>query len=212
MNIAFRVSEPSQKLTGFYDQLAKVSTHLIVYEHSASQVHIHGLVVDCKVSTDTLKNWIKKHLGIKAYDKSKWSFKTEYESKPVDYNFITYMSKGKLEPVFNTLPMSEVDGYKNQWIQPERYSSKEKEDKITIWNIAQEADQIYRSQYEEFEYGSGEGDIVIERMVPIIIKLLRKYKKGFDEFMVKKIFITAMSSHERFSRVIMDKLKFSFTR
>lgn len=208
MNIAFRVSEPSNKLIGFYDQLSKVSTHLIVYEHQASQIHIHGLVIDCKVSTDTLKNWIKKCMGIKVYDKSKWSFKTEYEGKPVDTNFITYMSKGKLEPVFSNYTLSEIEKFKNAWIQPEKVSSKEKEDKITIWNIAQEVDQIYRQQYGEYEHnGIDEFHLVIERITPIIIKVLRKYRKGFDTFLVKKILTTALSSHERFTCVIVENLK-----
>lgn len=208
MNIAFRVSEPANKLTSFFIELSKHSDKLVVYEHQASQVHVHGLVINCKVSTDTLKNWIRKVLGIKVYDKSKWSFKTEYQGQPVNAQFITYMSKGKLDPVFNhNVQPSDIDAYRNAWIQPEKFHSKDKEDKITIWNIAQEADQIYRSQYEEFQYGSGELDIVVERMVPIIIKILRKYKKGFDTFMVKKIFTTAMSSHERFTCVITENLK-----
>lgn len=214
MNIAFRVSEPAAKLSGFYDQVKTVSTQLVVYEHRASQVHIHGLIIDCKVSTDTLKNWIRKCLGIKVYDKSKWSFKTEYEGKPVDYNFITYMSKGSLIPHYTTLTLSEIEKYKNAWIEPTKFHSKEKEDKITIWNISQEVDQIYRSQYEEFQAGDGidEFNKVIERMVPIIIKVLRKYRKGFDEYMVRKIMTTAMSSHERFACVIIEKLKWGFNR
>lgn len=214
MNIAFRVSEPAERLVSFYDQIKSSSSDLIIYEHKASQIHIHGLIIDCKVSTDTLKNWIKKALGIKAYDKSKWSFKTEYKDKdnevhPVDYNFITYMAKGSLIPYLTTVSEDIIEKYKNDWIEPQKFHSTEKDPKITIWNISQEVDQIYRSQYGEYQVYDGIESFssTIENITPIVIKVLRKYRKGFDVFMVRKIITTAMSSHDVYSRVLTDSLK-----
>lgn len=70
---------------------------MVVYEHTeASRPHIHMLLVGCSVSTDTLKNYIKKELGV--ISSRDWSFKTAKS----DYdNYIKYMSKGYIEPCYN---------------------------------------------------------------------------------------------------------------
>lgn len=84
---------------------------MVVYEHTdASRIHLHFLVEECTVSTDTLKNYFKKELGV--VNSRDWSFKTATKvpivvqetnkySRGGFSEYIKYMSKGKHEPVFN---------------------------------------------------------------------------------------------------------------
>lgn len=91
--LAIRITRPYSALVPFFDKLQQHSDKLIVYEHTESaRPHIHGLIVNCKPSTDTLKNWIRSVVG--KVEKTDWSF----VSKDVNEKFITYMSKGNLEP------------------------------------------------------------------------------------------------------------------
>lgn len=112
MPLAFRVSRSYDQLTTFITKLSNSSSKLIVYEHDATRLHIHGLVIGCKVSTDTLKNWIKDALNCEKFAKSDWSFITQdKQGNPVDDNFITYMSKGVLQPRY---VLNYDDDYINQ--------------------------------------------------------------------------------------------------
>lgn len=110
--LAIRVTKSAEALRSFYDRLDQASDKYIIYEHNerSDNIHIHGFIVNCMVSTDTLKNWIKKDVGtVKA---SEWSFKTA-----TDYKFITYMSKGCLTPYkVHNFDMQEIEQYKSEWV------------------------------------------------------------------------------------------------
>lgn len=115
--LAFRISSSYDDLISFCDKLSRNSDKLIVYEHDASRVHVHGLVSNCKVSTDTLKNWVKTALSVDTFPKSDWSFITkDKQGNNVNDSFITYMSKGQLDPkcVYG-YDLDEVSQYKMQW-------------------------------------------------------------------------------------------------
>lgn len=127
---AVRLSRTFQELAGFFDRLASHNIQHIVYEHTAdedvSRTHIHALLLDVKESTDTLKNWVKKTLNVTEYERTDWSFKTTYKKDDVQITityetmpgFITYMSKGHLQPVLNSaFSDSEVELARNQWKQ-----------------------------------------------------------------------------------------------
>lgn len=115
--LAFRVSRSFDELPSFITKLSESSTHLIVYEHDATRVHIHGLVKDLKVSTDTLKNWIKHDCDTTKFPKSDWSFITkDKQGNPVNDSFITYMSKGDLQPRYcKGFDSDVVEQYRLQW-------------------------------------------------------------------------------------------------
>lgn len=91
---AIRITRASCDLSGVYDRFAGVSTMLVVYEHpDEGNVHVHMLMMGCKVGTDTLKNYVRKEVGtVLAKD---WSFKAK-----ANKDFIAYMSKGKYDPVY----------------------------------------------------------------------------------------------------------------
>lgn len=90
---AVRISEAYQRLEPFFARLVDTGTpRLVVYEHPGGHAHCHALL-ETKLSTDTLKNWVKKALGVTVYPKTNWSFKTAEND-----GFITYMSKGQYDP------------------------------------------------------------------------------------------------------------------
>jgi len=127
--LACRVTNSFSDLSEVFVKISLNSEKIIFYEHSeeVSRVHVHFLVENLTVSTDTIKSWIKKGLNVEKYPATDWSFKTTWinsktkKSSPVDYNFITYMSKGKLNPKFKKgFTETEIDNYKNSFVD---YSS-----------------------------------------------------------------------------------------
>lgn len=97
--------------------LEGVTERLVAYEHGedVNRVHIHVIVDKCQCSTDTLKNYIKKHCPVPPRAGNKfWSFK-----KASDINgAITYMTKGIYEPVFvKGFTENELDECKDRWVE-----------------------------------------------------------------------------------------------
>lgn len=120
MNIAFRITETFDNLRALCDLLQGNCSAVVIYEHDATRVHIHGLIKECKVSSDTLKNYVKRSLGVTTFPKSDWSFKTLHEGEPVGDGFITYMSKGVLQPRFvYGYTDEQIEHYKLKWIPKE---------------------------------------------------------------------------------------------
>lgn len=125
MNIAIRVTNSYEDLRSFCDQLVTCCDKVVIYEHEASRVHIHGLLINCKVSTDTLKNYVKRALSVNTYPKSDWSFKTLHEGNPVNDDFIIYMSKGSIDPVMvKGYTVDEIQLFKSRWVTKTDYRAK----------------------------------------------------------------------------------------
>jgi len=127
-NFAFRISrsyaDVGFELITLYEHCEKV----IVFEHEAdddiARTHIHGLLMGCARSDDTIRNtYLKKYFhekeGRKVYDYEliqKWKDKTTNVIKPVDMNYITYMGKGSLEPKYlKAIPKDESSEYVSMW-------------------------------------------------------------------------------------------------
>lgn len=113
---AVRITEPYIRLKPFWDRLAEGAPKLVVYEHTDGRIHCHALV-ETTLSTDTLKNWVKKALQVTAYPKTDWSFKTAENDR-----FITYMSKGRLNPLVCVgYSPEQIAELRSQWVeQPPR--------------------------------------------------------------------------------------------
>lgn len=109
--LALRVTRSYAGLKSFFEKLSTNCDKLVAYQHDeSSRVHVHALVVACKPSTDTLKNWIRTVVG--PVEKTDWSFVT----KNVNENFITYMSKGNLAPVCcYGFTNDQIEAYKAAW-------------------------------------------------------------------------------------------------
>lgn len=128
---AFRLSYEYDSLKEFVIEVAKVCSRIIIYEHHSdtgcSRTHIHGLLMDCEVTSNTLKNWVKKVLNMTP-QKTDWSFVTYYTKKPSKEHItiteqnhggtITYQSKGSLNYKFNKGFTEEfINECKSQWIE-----------------------------------------------------------------------------------------------
>lgn len=105
------------------EKFCEVSEKVLVYQHdsdtSVSRTHIHCYLCKVSVGTDTLKNYVKKVLGVVTPDE--WSFKTTYNKKrnKVDDGFVTYMSKGKLDPVYNKgFDPIDIMRLTQAWVEP----------------------------------------------------------------------------------------------
>jgi len=110
--LAIRITFPYLRLEQTFSKIKDASQRVIVYQHDASRVHVHALVVGCTVSTDTLKNWVMREINGKV-TRDSWSFKTAQNEE-----FITYMSKGNLTPVFVSGYQPEViEAFRSKWVQ-----------------------------------------------------------------------------------------------
>lgn len=127
MLYAVRLSRKYEELEQFFNSLED-SPILAVFEHleddEVNRTHVHFLI-DTQLSTDTLKNRIKKCLDVKSFPKTDWAFTTTYkdhQGKTVDVNldFITYMSKGILKPKL-IRGIDDYEQYVNKWVQPQQY-------------------------------------------------------------------------------------------
>jgi len=106
---AVRLTRSYNDCSGACLRISGVVEKMVVFQHSdASRIHVHMLLEACSVSTDTLKNYIKKELGV--IGSRDWSFKTAMKVPIVTVDsqldggftqYIKYMSKGNLEPLFN---------------------------------------------------------------------------------------------------------------
>lgn len=101
MDCAFRITIPYAEIgAGFLEGLAELSDTLVIYEHEAdeevSRTHCHGLMLGCKRGQDTIRNKYFKNI----YAKQDYSLVAKTLNKVIDKKFITYMSKGKLNPKY----------------------------------------------------------------------------------------------------------------
>lgn len=93
-NYAIRISRSAIVLSKVFEKMKTAGEMVIAYEHpEEGNVHCHILIMECTVSTDTLKNYIKKEIG--DVGRTEWSFKSG-----ADKDFISYMSKGKHDSVY----------------------------------------------------------------------------------------------------------------
>lgn len=102
MNYAPRLSFPYKDIAPWVSRVAMVSEKVIFYEHSDNpdNIHCHGLIYGLSVDKDTIKNWLKETLRLTP-TRTQWTFPEQYKGRSVNDDFISYMSKGKLDPVWN---------------------------------------------------------------------------------------------------------------
>lgn len=160
--LAFRISRSGDELAKVFDQMLQSCDKYIVYQHEAddeiSRTHVHGLIEGCKVSTDTLKNWVKKALDVKAFPKTDWSFVTELQGKPVTEDFITYMSKGTLSPIRSSWDEARVDELKNKWSDEYVTRGMKRQFKIVQMLTPQEAKKTYNQMIDDIDGRIGDRD------------------------------------------------------
>lgn len=121
--LAFRISRSYTDLLPFIERISTKCSRMIIYEHNDSaRIHIHGLIDGCEVSTDTLKNYVKCSLNVSTFSKSDWSFITQdKQGNPAGDKFITYMSKGILQPRFiKGYDTDTTEQYRLSWVAKQK--------------------------------------------------------------------------------------------
>jgi len=192
--LAIRVTRPCLDLVTFFNKLEERCTKAIFYQHDesgrVSRTHIHGLIVGCQVSTDTLKNWIKADVG--AINKTDWSFVT----KDVNEQFITYMSKGLLEPAYNKgYTEEEIYNYRTAWVDKPK-----KQTTLTQYRVISEKPETARQRQNDMlqpvidyftenpkEFGS-------RNVVQEIVKVIRKHKIVVGRYKIRDFFDYVMAT------------------
>lgn len=214
MNYAIRMTFKWSEVSVLFHDL-KEAKALVVYEHmDGTRPHIHAYVEEMTITPQTMKNRLTRLLGFKPH-KTDWSFKTDADRK-----FITYMSKGHLQPSYvKNIDEAEIDGYRSQWIERRQPSPEMKAKSITSWDIAQELANIidekrelrvvykdaYVTRHEWYE-------IPPEEIIKECIEVHKKYRKTFCDFSLIRVIQTAygISSSDKFKeslvRTVMNKL------
>lgn len=127
MDYFIRLTFGYNRLATFFEKVTIVSDACVVYQHDddGDNIHVHAYLEKCRVSTDTLKNYIRSVLQNNSNSKierTQWSFKAA-----TDRNCIIYMSKGKLDPVFLTgIEKEVIDEYKSKWTEPNKAGTRMK--------------------------------------------------------------------------------------
>lgn len=121
-NFAFRITVAYDDLGLGLLALYDMSEKIAIYEHDADEdvnrTHIHGLIMGCNRKEDTVRTKFFK--GI--YESTDYELKTKYQDKnkrwwPVDDKYITYMSKGRLQPQYvKGYSFEETEEFRKQWV------------------------------------------------------------------------------------------------
>lgn len=119
------------------------------FEHTPDQgcqrTHVHGILFNVtntksEAPDKTWRNWIKKELDVKDFDRNDWYFKTHFKDKStktfIDITeesvpkAITYMSKGVLKPVLTNYDSDIIDVATSNWVRPRVATPQEIEESI----------------------------------------------------------------------------------
>lgn len=136
--LKIRVSRPYEELKDFVQKLSDACEVCVVFEHETdetiSRTHIHAYVEGPQVSTDTMKNWVKKALKVTTFPKTDWSF-----TEARDRGFITYLTKGKLDPLFyKGVSQDDISSLKDAWVLLEAMPKKKTQYILKQENPAQQ--------------------------------------------------------------------------
>lgn len=113
---AVRITLPYVSMVGICTAWKDHCEQVIAYEHEGTRTHCHLLLINCKVTTQRLKQLS----GREERGNTFWNFKTADDKWD---KYITYMSKGKYEPFFMSnehhYSWKDTDRLKRLWVPPE---------------------------------------------------------------------------------------------
>lgn len=143
--------------------------------------HIHGLIYDWPKTDETCRNLIKKKLNLSTQGTFAVSNRYERGTKMNDMfvkKYITYMSKGKFDPIFQKGYDNEyVNECKSEWVDNVSVNTQvvitEKKPRMTMFVIAQLAEAEYLSEIGISEQCQ---EYRVTRMIKIVAKLLKNNK------------------------------------
>lgn len=207
-NFAFRVTSLYDVTVEHLAPLYELCEKVAVYEHSQatktarSRTHIHGVLIGCKKGEDTLRNRFFKG----KYESADYELKTKYEVKvgimkvkrkyDVDEKYVTYMSKGVLDPMFfKGFTQEEIDAYKAQWIAhtPEVVEVSDKpESKAKPKNMYEECQEIVAAKLpsRHVPYMGGFTHVAVwdysdDEIVDAIVLWANEHHKAINQYKVR---------------------------
>lgn len=189
--LAIRLSRGSFDLGKFLDKVETVCDQVIWFEHprdeKVSRTHVHGLLEGCKVTVETLKNWLRfenSWAPTQTWDRSDWSFKEVYKSPatkrpvPVDKHCITYMSKGHLSPC-KRKGFDDWEEYRKVWvdkpkIQKDLLDRQDPDSKATYYDMLRQLEDKLKLYQREVD----DSDIIHEiiHIHKLNGKMISRYK------------------------------------
>lgn len=122
-NYAPRVSLPYYDVSGVIELWSQSCDSMAVYEHEADEevntTHVHLIMLNSKYKTpERLKQIFRLYVNDDRNGNDLWAWTHKNYPNP-DMNFITYMSKGNLRPVFlKNISPAEVEELRNKWVAP----------------------------------------------------------------------------------------------
>lgn len=169
----------------FIDRISQDTSISIWYEHPNGKrgkgPHIHGLIKDYKKSDDTFRNYLKKEFNIKGSQLgvSNTFAKGVKMSELTVAGYLSYMSKGKYDPVFNKgYDHAFIDKCKSEWVDNDKTNlvqevtiiTKTKE-RLTEFDLQMEA--------EDLLWGDNEHDKSVSKseIYDAVVNILRKHKR-----------------------------------
>lgn len=144
---------------------------IICYQHDADEevktTHVHLLILKSQIQDEQLKRRFKKLYPTERKGNDLWSWEHKEYPNP-DINYITYMSKGELAPVFvKNISLATVEELRQKWVDKSPVSSvasnsKKAKDKTKefysicerVLDIARETPGVYENKLVESEFGS----------------------------------------------------------
>jgi len=200
-----RLSFPFSRITSALEKISECSERFVAYEHSerVENTHVHFLAVGPTISTDTMKNYIRKLIG--SVERTAWSFKLAS-----DVNCITYMSKGKLDPVLvKKFTEEEIEQYKMKWVE-KGPTGKKVSDKPTAYAIALEVHETIHQPRKKTldDYVTNMTNELhdYEEYCKQAIKLHHKYRVPFSFFSIDKVVHTAFTMRSEHRESFVRKL------
>lgn len=196
---AIRLSYRYGDLAQFIDLLKDETDVLVLYEHEdGNRPHVHIYTEGLKLSVLTCKNRLAKYLGFRPA-KEDWSFKTADDRK-----FITYMSKGTLQPKYcKGIDGAELEGLRSQWIERRQPNTEKKAETPTSYDMARELSVWIKSRvkYVDGYYDTPEDWWIVDEC----INIHNRSRKTYTDFSLLRIVQTAWGMLDS-PRVMKDKL------
>lgn len=209
-----------QELLVFIESVAERCERLIVYRHpkeEAERDHIHGLCYNTTLSEKVFREWCNRKLKLEKSNKSYSvgsTFGKNVKISDLTYTqYITYMSKGKYDPLYNKgFADEDIVELKRQWKEPKAQTEivyqVEKitpQKKLTQYEVGKEAE----IRYMEIPGYDERDDVDWKHMIRLVIDVLHENRIVAHEFTVAHIVqdIQARLSPEQYVNRIYQKIK-----
>lgn len=199
---AVRVSIESSFLEKVFKQWSESCQKMIVYQHDAddsvNRTHCHMFLNGCKYATpEALKRQFFKLIETTRKGNELWSWREgEFIGEGGgEGRYITYMSKGHLEPIFNkNYDTNYIAECKSKWTAPAKPAvgdSPHNEPKMTKYEIAMKIiDYLVRREYKP-------EDCADSTILNLIIKELKDNRQCLGMYKVIDIFDCVMMYYNK---------------